>query len=57
MSNQYDDARQDAARSTPEPDNEPLSSRARTPLGTTHQLTAKRSPHDKGEEHWTRNGH
>lgn len=57
MSNQYDDARQDAARSTPEPDNEPLSSRARTPLGTTRPLTAKRSPHDKGEEHWTRNGH
>ena len=28
MSNQYDDARQDAARCTPEPDNEPLSSRA-----------------------------
>lgn len=33
MSNQYDDARQDAARSTTEPDNEPLSSRARTPTG------------------------
>lgn len=47
MSNQYDDARQDAARSTPEPDNEPLSSRARTPLGTTHQLTAKRSQYNQ----------
>ena len=53
MSNQYDDARQDAARSTPEPDNEPLSSRARTPLGTTHQLTAKRSQYNQPERETT----
>ncbi len=53
MSNQYDDARQDAARSTPEPDNEPLSSRARTPLGTTRQLTAKRSQYNQPEKETT----
>ena len=53
MSNQYDDARQDVARSTPEPDNEPLSSRARTPLGTTHQLTAKRSQYNQPERETT----
>lgn len=47
MSNQYDDTRQDAARSTPEPDTEPLSSRARTPLGTTHQLNTTRSQYNQ----------
>ena len=39
MSNQYDDARQDAARSTP--------------LGTTHQLTAKRSQYNQPEKETT----
>lgn len=53
MSNHAQDARQDAARRTPEPDNEPLSSRARTPLGTTHQLTAKRSQYNQPERETT----
>lgn len=53
MSNHAQDARQDAARSTPEPDNEPLSSRARTPLGTTHQPTAKRSQYNQPERETT----
>lgn len=37
----------------PEPDNEPLSSRARTPLGTTRQLTAKRSQYNQPERETT----
>ena len=53
MSNQYDDARQDAARCTPEPDNEPLSSRVRTPLDTTHQLNTTRSQYNQPERETT----
>lgn len=53
MSNHAQDARQDAARSTPEPDNEPLSSRARTPLGTTHQPNTTRSQYNQPERETT----
>ena len=50
MNNQYDDARQDAARSTPEPDNEPLSSRAH---GAASAPMGKRRRHliVRGEMH------
>lgn len=50
MNNQYDDARQDAARSTPEPDNEPLSSRAH---GAASAPIGKRRRHliVRGEMH------